>query len=258
MLVIDDLHELNSPGRARPAHPVADEPSRRRARGAGHPPRSPAAPASAAPGRRAGRDPRGGSALHRARNPRASRRLGYRAVRGRSGAAAPADRRVGRGPAARGDLTGRSPRPGAFRRGVLRQRPHGRRVPDRRDAGPPARRRPGSAAAHLPARSGQRRAGRPADRPYRARNGSCWNSRTRTRLSCRSTPGGRGFATTTCSRICCGWSCAGRCPKKCQRCTGGPPDGSPSTARLSTPSGTPRRRATGLMRPGCSPTIRSA
>ena len=46
-------------------------------------------------------------------------------------------------------LPGRSPRPGAVRRGVLRQRPHGRRVPDRRDAGPPACRRPGSAAAHL-------------------------------------------------------------------------------------------------------------
>src|SRR6202007_9436 len=50
------------------------------------------------------------------------------------GAAAPADRRVGRGPAARGDLPGRSPRPGAVRRRVLRQRPHDRRVPARRDA----------------------------------------------------------------------------------------------------------------------------
>ena len=27
-------------------------------------------------------------------------------------------------------------------------------------------------------------------------------------------PGGPGSATTTCFRICCGWSCAGRCPKK--------------------------------------------
>ena len=82
--------------------------------------------------------------------------------------------------------------------------------------------------------------------------------RTRTRSSCRSIPSGRGSATTTCSGICSGWSCAGRCPKKCRRCTGAPPGGLSSMARWSTPSGTPRRRATGLMRPGCSPTIRSA
>ena len=43
-------------------------------------------------------------------------------------------------------------------------------------------------------------------------------------MSYRSTPSARGFATTTYSRICSGWSCAGRCPKKCRRCTGGPPD----------------------------------
>ena len=55
------------------------------------------------------------------------------------GAAAPADGRVGGGPAARGALPGRSPRPGAVRRGVLRQRPHGRGVPARRDARTPAR-----------------------------------------------------------------------------------------------------------------------
>ena len=35
-------------------------------------------------------------------------------------------------------------------------------------------------------------------------------------------------------------------------------NGSSSMARWSTPSGTPRRRATGPTRPGCSPTIRSA
>ena len=74
----------------------------------------------------------------------------------------------------------------------------------------------------------------------------------------RSTPSAGGFATTTCSGISCGWSCAGRCPRRCRRCIGGPLGGSPSMARLSTPSGTPRRRVTGLMRPGCSPTIRSA
>jgi LuxR family maltose regulon positive regulatory protein len=58
--------------------------------------------------------------------------------------------------------------------------------------------------------------------------------------------------------ISCGWSCAARGPRKCRRCTGGPLDGSPSMARWSTPSGTPRRRATGRTRPGCWPTIRSA
>jgi len=66
------------------------------------------------------------------------------------------------------------------------------------------------------------------------------------------------FATTTYSRISCGWSCAGRCPKKYPRYTGAPPDGSPGRGRSSTPSGTPRRPATGRRRPGCSPTNRSA
>ena len=55
-----------------------------------------------------------------------------------------------------GDLPGRSPGPGAFRRGVLRQRPDDRRISDRRDAGPPAGRGAAAAAAHLPARSRQR------------------------------------------------------------------------------------------------------
>jgi LuxR family transcriptional regulator, maltose regulon positive regulatory protein len=59
-------------------------------------------------------------------------------------------------------------------------------------------------------------------------------------------PSARGFATTTCSGISCGWSCAARCPKKCRRCTGVLLRGSPSMARLSRPSGTPRRRVTGL------------
>ena len=58
------------------------------------------------------------------------------------------------------------------------------------------------------------------------------------------------------ARICSGWSYAGGSPTKCRRCTGGPPSGSSSMARRPTPSGTPRRRATGLMRPGCSPTTR--
>ncbi len=39
---------------------------------------------------------------------------------------------------------------------------------------------------------------------------------------------------------------------------GGPPNGSADMARFLTPSGTRRRRATGMMRPGCWPTIRSA
>ena len=137
-LVIDDLHELTSPEALAQLTRLLTNLPPQRARDADHASRSAAAAASAAPGGRAGRDPRGRPALFRARNPRASRRLGYRAVGRRSGAAAPADGRVGGGPAARGDLPGRSPRPGAVRRGVLRQRPHGRRVPDRRDAGTPA------------------------------------------------------------------------------------------------------------------------
>ena len=86
----------------------------------------------------AGRDPRGRPAVFRARNPRAARLLGHHAVGGRGRAAAPADRGMGGGPAAGGDRAGRPPRPGAVRRRVLRHRAHGRRVPARRDAGPPA------------------------------------------------------------------------------------------------------------------------
>ena len=67
-----------------------------------------------------------------------------------------------------------------------------------------------------------------------------------------------GSATTTCSRISCGWSCAGRCPRKYRCCTGGPLSGLSGRAKWWTPSGTRRRRGTGLTRPGCSPTIRSA
>ena len=89
---------------------------------------------------------------------------GVRAVRDRDGAAAPADRRLGRGPAAGGVVPGRPPRPGAVRRGVLRHRPDGRGLPDRRDARTSARRGTGSAPPHLAAGPGQRRASRRADR----------------------------------------------------------------------------------------------
>ena len=47
-------------------------------------------------------------------------------------------------------------------------------------------------------------------------------------------------------------------PKKRRGCTGVPPHGLPSMAKLSTASGTCKRRATGPRRPGCWPTIRSA
>ena len=43
-----------------------------------------------------------------------------------------------------------------------------------------------------------------------------------------------------------------------RRCTGARPAGSSGRAGWSTPSGTPRRPATGPTRPGCWPTIRSA
>jgi hypothetical protein len=43
-----------------------------------------------------------------------------------------------------------------------------------------------------------------------ARRGSCRGSRTRTRSWSGSTPSAGGFATTTCSGIFCGWSNAGR------------------------------------------------
>ena len=106
-VVIEDLHELNSPEAVVQLTRLL----------ANLPPGAhamlttrhdlPLRPASAAPGGRAGRDPRGRPALHRARNPAAARCLGDRAVRIRGSAAAPADGGVGRGPAARGDLAGR-------------------------------------------------------------------------------------------------------------------------------------------------------
>ena len=42
------------------------------------------------------------------------------------------------------------------------------------------------------------------------------------------------------------------------RCTGASPAGSPGRARWPRPSGTRRRRVTGLLRPGCWPTNRCA
>ena len=85
---------------------------------------------------------------------------------------------------------------------------------------------------------------------------SCWNSRGRTRSSKRSTLSARGFAITTCSEISSGWSSSGRCPRKCRTCTGAPP-GSSGRAGWPRPSGT-RKRATGRTRPGCWPITRSA
>ena len=59
-----------------------------------------------------------------------------------------------------------------------------------------------------------------------------------------------------------GFPAAGAAPDaarpKCRCCTGGPQSGISGRARWSTPSGIRRRRAAGLMRPGCWPTIRSA
>ena len=63
-----------------------------------------------------------------------------------------------------------------------------------------------------PARPGQRRAGRPADRPAGLGTDPA-GSRGRERVRRIAGPRARrGSATTTCSRISCGWSCAGRCP----------------------------------------------
>jgi hypothetical protein len=154
-LVIDDLHELTSPqALAQLTRLLTSLPPT--CTRCWRPVAISGWAASAPPGRRAGRDPRGRAVLHRGRDTRAPGCLGDRAVRCWSGAAAPANRGVGRGPAAGGDLTGWSPGSRAVRGRVLRQRPHGRRVSARRDAGPPVRRRPAAASAHLPARPGQR------------------------------------------------------------------------------------------------------
>ncbi|HEX3785966.1 MAG TPA: AAA family ATPase [Pseudonocardiaceae bacterium] len=57
---------------------------------------------------------------------------------------------------------------------------------------------------------------------------------------------------------CCGWNYAGRCPRRPPRCTGWPRDGSPTTGTPPTPSGTYRPRATGTRPPNCSPITCSA
>src|SRR5260370_339761 len=62
-------------GRPGPAHPAADLPFSRRARGADHAPRPAAGPAPAAAGPRARRDPPRRPAVHRAGDPRAPGRL---------------------------------------------------------------------------------------------------------------------------------------------------------------------------------------
>ena len=80
----------------RAAHGAADEPAPRRPCGRGHPPRPPAAPAPAAAGRGAGRDPRHAAALHRGRDPQAADRRRDHTARSDRRHAAPADRRLGR------------------------------------------------------------------------------------------------------------------------------------------------------------------
>ena len=120
------------------------------------------------------------------------------------------------------------------------------------------RRRPGSAPAHLPARPGQRRAGRPADRPPGLGTDPA-GSRGRERV--RRIAGPRAHLVPLPPPV-RGSPAAGAAPDAARGSTGAAPAGrrvvQPSTARWSRPSGTRRRRATGLMRPGCSPTIRSA
>ena len=212
MLVIDDLHELRSadalawlelflaqlPPRLRVVLATRRSPELglHRLRLAG----------------RADRDPRRRSALLAGGDARAAGGGRDHAL-GRGGGAAPrADRRLGGRPAAGGDLARRAPRPRALRDRVLRQRAHRGGLPAGGGAGAPAARGARAAAAHVGARARQRPAGRRPHRRLGLRARSCRSSRTPTRSSPRSTWGGRGSATTTCSPTCCGSSCAGPLP----------------------------------------------
>ena len=259
-LIIDDLHELTCAGGLAQLTRLLDDASPAGARDPGDAPQSAAAAAPASPGRRPGRDP-----YRRicAFTERETRELldasGIALSRDRGRAAAPADGRLGRGPTARGDLTGRPPRPGAICRRVLRQQPHRRRVPARRDAGAPAARGPAAAAAHLPARPGQRRAGRPADRPPGLGTDPA-GPRRRERVRRIARPRARTWFRY--HHLFADLAPAGAAPDAARGSAGAAPARrrmvQRARPRSSTPSGTPRPRATGPTRPGCSPTIRSA
>ncbi len=116
----------------------------------------------------------------------------------------------------------------------------------------------GSAAAHLPARPGERGTGGPADRRP-GLGADLAGTRGRERVRGVAGPGSDVVPLPPPVR---GSAAAGAAPEaarpRYRRCTGAPPGGSPGTARWPRLSGTRRRRATGRMRPGCSPTIRSA
>ncbi len=188
---------------------------------------------------------------------RAHRRERGHAVRHGLGAASRADRRVGGGPAAGGDLARPAPRPGALRGRVLRQRAHRGGLPAGGGAGAPAAGGPRPAAAHLGARARQRPTRRRADRQNGLRSDAAepgGRGRVRHLARCRR---GRGFATTTCSPICCSSNCDGPPRRSSARCTARRHCGSRSRASWSRRSATRRRRATGRTPRGCSPTTMS-
>ena len=90
-----------------------------------------------------------------------------------------------------------------------------------------------------------------------AQSGCCWSWRMPTHSSCRWTRRARGFATTSCWRISCASSFDVEQLTRYLNSTAAPRGGSPITGTSSRPCGTHSRRATGLMPPGWSLTIRS-
>ena len=101
----------------------------------------------------------------RERDPRTAGRLGDQSVRRRGGRAVRTHGGLGGRPAPGGDLPQRSPRPGALRGRVLRDRPGDRGIPDGGDARTPSDRGAEHAVADLVGRPVERRTGRPAGRP---------------------------------------------------------------------------------------------
>ena len=163
-LVIDDAHLLDA-GEVLPQLELFGV---ARAAGASvrprHPARSAAGAAPAAAGGGADRDPCGRSAVQPGRGAGAVRRYRGGVAGGGAGPVARTDRGLGGRAAAGRAIAGRAPGPGAVRRGVLRHRSDGSRVPGGRGAGPAERGGAAAAAAHVPAGAGVRPAGGRADR----------------------------------------------------------------------------------------------
>ncbi len=199
VLVIDDLHELQSPEALRWLELfIARRPANLRLVLTSR--AEPAAqPASSAPRGELTEIRAIGPALLPRGGGRAAAGERHRALRRGGGLASRADGGLGRGPAAGGASrsTGIPTRSDSCASSPAASETSP--VPDGRGAGAPAAGGARAPAADLDPRPGHRALGRRAHRPLAARSGSCSTSSRQMRSSPRSTPTARGFATTTSS-----------------------------------------------------------